>query len=463
MAIGEVCLSKKEWTRQGILERLRAGDLSQIEAALKVGLSTRQVRRLLRRFEREGPAGLRSGHRGKKPNNWIRSERREEIAELIRLHYKDFGPTLAKEVLAEKHEIIISTETIRSIMIEAGLWQAKQSFVKFHPPRQRRARFGELIQIDGSPHDWFEGRAPRCSLLVFVDDATSQIVAARFVAAETTADYLSLIDEYIRRHGIPQAFYSDRHSIFRVNTKEDAKSSLTQYGRAMKELGIEAICANSPQAKGRVERANGVLQDRLVKAMRLAGINNWEAGNAFLSSFLATYNARFAKQPLEPEDTHVPIIDFEILRNSLCFKETRKLSRQLTCQYQQQWFRVLPDKKVTRRLIGAEVEIRTHLDGAIEIYHQGRRLAYERLEARPQAPVKDSKVVQAGKTHVPPSFNHPWRHPFSPNACFIPRSSPTSAMDGAGAMDNLRIAQRQPASCPQPLGKPFGLSTPSTA
>lgn len=415
-------MSEKEWGRLGVLERVRGGGLSQGEAARELGLSTRQVRRLLRRLEREGPSGLRSGHRGGKPNNWIKAERREEIVGLIRTRYVDFGPTLAREALAERHGIMVSVETVRTLMREAGLWRARRRRVRFHPPRQRRARLGELVQIDGSPHDWFEGRAPRCSLLVFVDDATSRFQAGRFVAAETTAGYLSLIHEYIERHGIPEAFYSDRHSIFRVNAGEEGRSSLTQYGRAMEELGIEAICANSPQAKGRVERVNGVLQDRLVKAMRLAGIDSWEAGNAFLPGFLADYNTRFGKPPADPEDAHVPVGNPEILRNSLCFKETRKLSRQLTCQYQQQWLRVVPAQGEGRRLIGAEVEIRRHLDGTVEIHHQGRRLPHERLEIRPQAPVEDSKTVQARKPSGKPSASHPWRQPFSPGAWSHPGS-----------------------------------------
>jgi len=289
MAQKEIGLSERELERLGVLERLRTGGLSQADAALALGLSTRQVRRLLRRLERTGLEGLRSLRRGRKPNNWIDAARREAAVALLRAHYPDFGPTLACQMLAERHGLVFSVETTRTLMREAGLWRAKRRSVRFHPPRARRPRLGELVQIDGSPHDWFEGRAPRCTLLVFVDDATSRIQAARFVAAETTAAYLELVGEYIGRHGLPQALYSDRHSIFRVNASESAKSSLTQFGRALAELGIEGICANSPQAKGRVERANGVLQDRLVKLMRLAGVASWEAGNAVNNNLEVTH------------------------------------------------------------------------------------------------------------------------------------------------------------------------------
>ena len=412
----EIGMSEKELKRHGVLERLRTGGLSQGDAARELGLSTRQVRRLLRRLESAGVKGLRSGRRGRKPNNWIGGERREEAIALIRQCYRDFGPTLACQMLAERHGQVFSVETTRTLMREAGLWRAKRRTVRFHPPRPRRSRRGELVQIDGSPHDWFEGRAPRCTLLVFVDDATSRIQAARFVAAETTIGYMDLVAEYIGRYGLPQAFYSDRHSIFRVNAAESAKSSLTQFGRALAELGIEGICANSPQAKGRVERANGVLQDRLVKLMRLAGVASWDAGNAFLPEFLADYNDRFARPPGEPEDAHAPACSPERLRTILCLKETRKLSRQLTCQYHQRWLHILPPKGCERRLVGAEVEIRAHLNGALDIVHHDRELAYEMLIARPQAPVVDAKVVQARPAPAKPPANHPWLRPFSPTA-----------------------------------------------
>ena len=416
MGSQEIGLNERELKRHGVLERVKAGALSQLEAARELGLSVRQVRRLQRRLEAAGPAGLRSVRRGKKPNNWIDEGRRAEAAKLIREQYGDFGPTLAREMLLERHGLVFSVETTRTLMREAGLWRAKRRSVRFHPPRARRPRLGELVQIDGSPHDWFEGRAPRCTLLVFVDDATSRIQAARFVAAETTADYMALVEEYIGRHGLPQAFYSDRHSIFRVNAAESAKSSLTQFGRALGELGIEGICANSPQAKGRVERANGILQDRLVKLMRLAGIASWEAGNAFLPAFLADYNSRFGRPPEEPEDAHAPACPAEQLRGILCQKERRKLSRQLTCQYHQQWLRILAPKGWERRLVGAQVEIRAHLDGKLEVRQGDRVLAYELLAARPQAPVADAKVVQARPAPAKPAANHPWRQPVPPAA-----------------------------------------------
>jgi len=202
MAQREIGLNERELKRHGVLERLRAGAVSQVEAARELGLSARQVRRLQRRLEAVGPAGLRSARRGKKPNNWIDEERREAAAALIRERYGDFGPTLAREMLLERHGLAFSVETTRTLMREAGLWRAKRRSVHFHPPRARRPRLGELVQIDGSPHDWFEGRAPRCTLLVFVDDATSRIQAARFVAAETSP-WKSLFTPHTQKFGHP--------------------------------------------------------------------------------------------------------------------------------------------------------------------------------------------------------------------------------------------------------------------
>jgi transposase len=436
MDAAEIALSRQELSRLSVLERVQAGDLTQAQAAAALGLTTRQVRRLLGRLAAGGPAALRSARRGRKPNNWIVEARRLQVVELIRTLYPDFRPTLATEMLAQRHDLVISVETVRTIMREAGLWKSKRRTVRFHPPRQRRPRLGELIQIDGSPHDWFEGRAPRCTLLVFIDDATSRIQAARFVATETTFAYLELVGDYIRRHGIPQAFYSDRNSIFRASYHDAEQTKLTQFARALSELGIEGICANSPQAKGRVERANGVLQDRLVKMMRLSDIRSWEQGNAFLPAFLADHNRRFAQAPAEPEDAHAPLQEPQCLHAVLCWKETRKLSPQLTCQFRQNWLRITPLPHQERRMIGTRVELREYQDGGLEAWMGATQLEFDRLAVKPQTPIVESKAVRDHRprkstAHIPPK-SHPWRseyfdRPAQPN----PSSGPDiSALQG---------------------------------
>ena len=220
-------------------------------------------------------------------------------------YYADFGPTLAAEKLGERHDLRVSRETLRGWMRQAGIWLPRAERKRIQQPRHRREHFGELIQIDGSEHRWFEDRAAPCTLLVFIDDATSRLMELRFVPSESTFAYFEALKSYLQRHGRPVAFYSDKHSIFRVS-KEDAASGdgMTQFGRALSELNIEILCANTSQAKGRVERAHHTLQDRLVKELRLAGISTIEAANAFLPAFVQTYNGRFAKPPARDRDLH---------------------------------------------------------------------------------------------------------------------------------------------------------------
>ena len=229
---------------------------------------------------------------------------------MISAHYADFGPTLASEKLLERHGIHVSKETVRKLMIEAGIWRTRaQRKPKIHQPRLRRPCFGELIQIDGSEHRWFEGRAPSCTLLVFIDDATGQLVGMHFCHAESTFEYMNVTKRYLLEYGKPVAFYSDKHTVFRVNKAGATHDEgITQFGQALHDLNIESICANSPAAKGRVERANGTLQDRLVKEMRLARISSIADGNAFLQEFRLDYNVRFGRAPASDHDAHRKLI-----------------------------------------------------------------------------------------------------------------------------------------------------------
>lgn len=295
-------MSRKEVDRLGVIQAVANKQLRQELAARQLGLSLRQIKRLVRRYRDQGATGLISRHRGKRPNNAIAQEVRGAILELVRTHYADFGPTLACEQLAARHGHCLSGETLRQWMIAEGLWQPRRrKQARIHQRRPRRPCVGEWVQIDGSPHAWFEDRAPHCTLIVFIDDATSRLMALRLVPAETTPAYLQTLGQYLSQHGRPVALYSDKHSIFRVNLPE-REHELTQFTRALKSLDIEAIHANTPQAKGRVERANQTLQDRLVKELRLRGISDLEAANAFLPAFIADYNARFAVASQSPPD-----------------------------------------------------------------------------------------------------------------------------------------------------------------
>ena len=271
-----VAMSHGELSRYDTLLRVQRRELRVQDAATLLGMSRRQISRLLARLDEQGPEGLVSRKRGQPSNRRHSDARREQIVGLVLEHYHDFGPTLAREYLIERHGIKVACETLRQLMIQAGLWKDRQARrPRPYQPRYRRDCRGELIQIDGSKHWWFEDRGPQCTLLVYIDDATSELMHLRMVESESTFAYMEATRAYIEQHGKPVAFYSDKHSVFR-NAKASAArgDGMTHFGRALHALNIEIICANSPQAKGRVERANATLQDRLVKAMRLEGISS---------------------------------------------------------------------------------------------------------------------------------------------------------------------------------------------
>jgi transposase len=332
----EIRMSQKEVTRLEIIQQIQSGQLSQLEGAKRLKLSTRQVRRLQKSYEKTGAKSLVSKKRNKVSNNQLSPEVVKSALELLQTTYKGFGPTLAHEKLIEIHGLKLSIESLRRLMTENQLWRPKQrKQISHHQLRVRRPCFGELVQIDGSPHDWFEGRRDKCCLIVFVDDATSQLLQLHFVEEECTEGYFEATESYIKRHGRPIAFYSDKHNIFRVNIAEAEKSSgETQFSRALRELDIELICANSPQAKGRVERANRTLQDRLIKELRLRNISTLEAANAYLPTFMKDHNSRFAIQPVHSNNAHRPSLpNQEALNLIFSFQTVRTLSKNLEISY----------------------------------------------------------------------------------------------------------------------------------
>lgn len=400
------------------MAQLLEGKLDQREVAQRLALTVRQVKRLKRRYADEGIAGLISKKRGQPSNHRKPESLLSQAMLLIGSHYADFGPTFASEKLAEKHGIKLSVETVRKHMIAAGYWKARRGqTICAHPMRERRLRRGELIQIDGSPHDWFEGRAARCCLLVFIDDATSELMDLQFVDVETTLGYMAALERHIHRHGLPAALYSDRHSIFRINYLEVANDAQTQFARALTQLGIEGIQANSPQAKGRVERANQTLQDRLVKEMRLLGLNDQASANAWLPTFMADFNRRFAVLPAIPSNAHVAYQGKAgDLKRILSVQEERRLSKNLSCQYDGYLLQVTTQSQGLS-MRKAKVCVHCHHDGQIELSWQGRPLAFEKV-FKPQkqhAPV-DGKEVNArvefaieNHNRAIPAEDHPWK------------------------------------------------------
>src|SRR5277367_519583 len=375
--MGWISMSERDLKRIEVLSEVRTGRRTVAAAAAVLAVSERQTYRLLARYERDGGSGLIHKARGRTSNRSRNEGIRKYAVELVKTKYADFGPTLATEVLLDKHELRVGRETLRRWMIAEGLWLSRTQRRTFHQPRLRRESYGELIQIDGSDHRWFEQRGEPCTLLVFIDDATSRLMQLRFVRSESTDSYFEALQGYLEAHGCPTAFYSDKHTVFRVN-KPDAKggSGMTQFGRALAELNIEILCANSSQAKGRVERANRTLQDRLVKELRLAGICDISAGNAFLLEFMSQFNERFALVPTKPENLHRPLnVKASRLRDILCHREQRHVSEQLTISYDRKQI-ILERNEVSEGLGGKYVDLYDFPDGRLEVRWKGCSLPY---------------------------------------------------------------------------------------
>ncbi len=412
-------MSSQELRRLEVMRQLADGVLTQRAAALALGITARQVRRLQQRYADRGGAGLVSQQRGRPSNRRLAPEFKATILARVHERYADFGPTLAAEYL-QNEGLTVSRETLRSWMIEAGLWRAsRKRRQKPHPPRARRPRLGELVQIDGSLHDWFEGRGPSCSLIAFIDDATSRVMHAHFAPTETSHAYLEALQAYVSTYGCPLAFYSDRHAIFTKHDPED--DAPTQFQRALGSLGITGIQALTPQAKGRIERLFQTLEDRLVKALRLARIGDLAAANAFLPAYLAGHNARFAIAPETAEDAHAAYVNAPIALTRICaIHHKRTVSKNLVLTFQGQRYALQSHGQPCYALQGAKVTVIEHRDGDIELFHRGRPLPYHLLDSTPilRATVDDKTLnhpvdILAGERRWSeksmPAANHPWR------------------------------------------------------
>jgi len=372
-----ITMSMREIDRLKTVQAVADGDLKPMVAAARLSLTTRQVRRLVTRFRTEGVTGLVSRKRGRAGNHQLVPQLANSALTIIRERYADFGPTLACEKLRELHGITLAKETVRRLMTEAGLWTPRlQRSAKIYQPRNRRHCVGELIQIDGSDHRWFEERGPACTLLVYIDDATSRLMHLYFTYSESTFSYFEATRAYLELHGKPLAFYSDKATVFRNNSK-DAKGGdgYTQFGRAMFDLNIESICANSSQAKGRVERANLTLQDRLVKEMRLLNISTMAAGNEYAPTFIADFNRRFAKPPRNDFDVHRLVRAEEDLTLIFTVHDKRQVSARLTLQIDHSLY-LLTDTIEARAQIGKNIDVLEYPDGRIELRANGVVLPY---------------------------------------------------------------------------------------
>lgn len=413
---GLLLMSQVELERTKVIEEVLSGRLSQISAGKRLDISTRHVSRLIKAYKLFGAAGLISKQRGAAGNRGFKPLFKALVIATVKENYSDFGPTFAAEKLLERDKLKINKETLRGWMVESGLRIVKPRKEKrVYQQRQRRLRFGELTQIDGSFHDWFEGRAEACCVIVFIDDATSKIVAIHFAPRETTVAYFTAATGYFSRYGRPLAFYSDKHSIFRVNIPEAITGSgKTQFGRAMEDLGIELICAHSPQAKGRVERANGTLQDRLIKELRLANISSIEAANEFVPSFIEKHNQRFAKLPALTEDaSRQSLPDADILSLIFSHQEDRILSKNLELSYQNTIYQI-KTASPSYAMRKASVRICEHMCGKISILYKGHQLAFEVFDKGNQpAEIVCAKNINQIVTAIikkpKVTNNHPWK------------------------------------------------------
>jgi len=408
-------MSSKELSRLEVMQRLEAKRLRQKEAAELLSMSVRQVKRLLRAYRQSGAQGLVSKRRGCASPNQLDEKVKRKALELLSGKYRGFGPTLACEKLVEGEGLKISDESVRRLMIVEGLWKARKTAKPVvHQMRERRACFGELIQIDGSPHAWFEERGPACTLLVLIDDATGKLLGLLLVDQESFHNYARLLQPYLERCGKPVAFYSDKHSIFRVSqpARSDSQAQ-TQFGRAMQDLDIQILCANSPQAKGRIERVNQTLQDRLVKEMRLHHFSTLEQANAFLPDFINAFNARFAVVPRSSNDAHRPLSKSENLPRIFTWQEPRLLSKNLTLQFKKVIYLIQTDRP-GYALRNALVTVCEDAASNITILYKSKPLPYSIfLKQQHIPPIVDSKSVDfallnQSKAHKP-APDHPWR------------------------------------------------------
>jgi transposase len=398
MAEGFLEMSVGERERSHLVRAFVESCLGQREAAERLGIGVRQFKRLVRSWRQDGDAGLLSRQRGRPSNRRLNDVCRAEIAALLKGRYAGFGATLASEKLRKLDGINVSVETVRQMQISLGEWKPKARRAKrVFQLRERRPRFGELVQIDGSPHDWFEGRGPRCTLIVFIDDATSRLTALHFAPVESGQAYLAALRDHVLAHGCPLAFYSDRHGIFRVNAK-DAQSGdgKTEFGRVVARLEIGLINALTPQAKGRVERANQTLQDRLVKEMRLRNISSIAAAQAYLPEFIVEWNQKFAVEPRDAASAHRPWTKTaEDLDLALACQEQRVLSKALTFSYGGTKYCVKTQGPGTA-MRGAKIAVHRFTDGRLRFSYKDRVLtctAYGTY-AVPD-PAEDEKTLDA--------------------------------------------------------------------
>lgn len=400
-------MARKELNQVSVFENLKSKQIKQKEAAKILDLSIRQVKRKLKEYRRLGAVSLVHKSRGKPGNHRLKEDDIEMALNLVRENYSDFGPTLAAEKLWEIHKIKINSGTLRLQMIKEDLWKPKIKKVNRHYLRERKEHLGEMIQIDGSPHPWFEDRAPICTLLAFIDDATSQILNLEFTDGESSINLMRTTKDYLNEFGRPVALYSDRGSVYKVNIGNKDEEKNTQYKRALDELDIRLIWARSPQAKGRVERLFETLQDRLVKELRLRGISDIKTANEFLKDeYIEKHNDKFSVAPKSETDLHRPLKGYD-LDEIFCLKEERNINCDMTVRYKTNWYQLLR-KQPTLIFPKNTIEVWENLNHEISFHIRKCKLNAVKLEQKP-IKIKEILEVREKTIWIPPA-NHPWRN-----------------------------------------------------
>jgi transposase-like protein len=404
-------MSRRETKRLHIIHQALDKRITQEKASELIGLSSRQIRRILKRVREEGDDGISHRSRGKASNRIIPKRVKDKTLKLYKEKYCDFGPTFACEKLLEIHEIKLSDETLRLWLNEGNIPYEKRKGRKHRQWRERKHHFGEMVQMDGSHHDWFEGRGPKCVLMGYIDDATGTVYG-RFYDYEGTMPAMDSFKRYIKRYGIPQSVYLDKHSTYKSTAKQSIedeladKNPMSQFERGLAELVVTVHHANSPQAKGRVERSFRTLQDRLIKEMRLAGVSSVVQANEFLIKYLPTHNAKFKVKPVSEVDLHRPALSMRELDKILCIREDRTVRNDFTISYDGKLYQIKDAVK------SQKVAVEERTDGSLHITNKGLDLRYSEITTRPVKENKEPLIfIQKKKvrTQLP---DHPWRRSY---------------------------------------------------
>lgn len=403
-----ITMSRKESKRLHIIHQALDQKITQVAAAAVLGLSDRQLRRLIKRVRAEGDDGICHRSRGKASNRRIRPQIKARVLRLFKQEYADFNLAHATEKFSEVHDIAISDETLRLWLNEAEIFYNKRRVKKHRQRRERKACFGELVQIDGSHHDWFESRGPFCVFMGYIDDATG-IVFGRFYDYEGTIPAMDSMKRYIKLYGVPQSVYLDKHSTYKswaeptIEEQLSGQRPMSHFEKSLAALEVEVIHANSPQAKGRVERMFKTLQDRLVREMRLQGIKSVDEANVFLETYLPNHNRRFRKEAREKADLHRPALHTRELDRILCIREERTVKNDFTIAYANKLYQI---GQMTR---AKKVTVEERLDGSLHITYKGQDLRYRMVtEQLPKETSKPICLLDVKKPWIPPA-DHPWK------------------------------------------------------